>query len=122
MRLLPTASAPWEHIDRYSSRRATTTRLADGSGEAHAHMVRIDAGGLIDRHDAGFGQLWIVVDGSGWVAGERDRRIEVSPGDVAFFERGERHSKGSDTGMTAVMIQIHGLDVMDRWTDGPLKY
>jgi len=73
-------------------------------------MVRIEAGGIIDRHEAGFGQLWIVVDGRGWVAGSDEQRQEVSPGDVAFFERGEQHAKGSDHGMTAVMIQIYDLD------------
>jgi len=113
MRLLPVTTAPWEKIEMYSSHRATTTRLADGSGETHTYMVRIEAGGIIDRHEAGFGQLWIIVEGSGWVAGGDDQRLEVSLGDVAFFERGEQHAKGSDQGMTAVMIQIYDLEPID---------
>ena len=112
MHLLPTITAPWENIEGFSSLHSTTTRLADGLGEAHAHMVRIEAGGIIDRHEAGFGQLWIVVEGKGWVAGGDDRRVEVSSGDVAFVERGESHAKGSDHGMAAVMIQIYDLQPM----------
>lgn len=113
MRLLPSTSATWELIERFSSRRATTTPLANGSGEAHTHLVRIEAGGIIDSHETGFGQLWIVVDGRGWVAGRDHQRLEVSSGDVAFFERGEQHAKGSDHGMTAVMIQIYDLQPVD---------
>jgi len=109
MRLLPATGAVWEVIERYASRGATTMRLADGSGEAHVHLLRIGAGGLIDRHEAGFGQLWIVVEGGGWIAGEDGQRQEVRPGDVAFFERGEHHAKGSDSGMTVVMVQVYDL-------------
>ena len=109
MRFLPAVNAPWAVVESYASHEATTTRLADGSGEAHAHLVRMAAGGIIDRHEAGFGQLWIVVEGSGWVAGEDGERHAVRPGDVAFFERGEHHAKGSESGMTAVMVQIHDL-------------
>jgi quercetin dioxygenase-like cupin family protein len=86
------------------------TGLADGTGEAHAYMIRIEAGGIIDRHEAGFGQLWIVVDGRGWVAGGDGRRADVRTGDVAFVERGEQHAKGSDHGMTAVMVQVYDLE------------
>ena len=110
MRLLPATGAAWENVERFSSRHATSTRLADGAGEAHAYLLHIEEGGVIDRHEAGFGQLWIVVEGEGWVVGDDGQRHEVRPGDIAFFERGEHHSKGSDSGMTAVMIQIFDLD------------
>src|SRR5262249_28415339 len=109
MRLLPATGAAWEVIEQYASRGATTTRLADGSGEAHVHLLRIAAGGIIDRHEAGFGQLWIVVEGRGWVAGDDGQRRQVRAGDVAFFDRGEDHSKGSDSGMTVVMVQVYDL-------------
>ena len=36
-------------------------------------------------------------------------RTEVSAGDVVLFQRGEHHDKGSDTGMTAVMVQVRDL-------------
>ena len=109
MRLLPATGAAWELVERYGSRGATTTRLADGSGEAHVRLRRIGAGGIIDRHEAGFAQLWIVVEGTGWVAGDDGRRHQVGVGDVAFFGRGEHHAKGSDSGMTVVMVQVYDL-------------
>ena len=39
----------------------------------------------------------------------RTTRTDVSAGDVVLFQRGEHHDKGSDTGMTAVMVQVRDL-------------
>jgi hypothetical protein len=37
-------------------------------------------------------------------------RVEVKAGDIVMFDRGEQHAKGSDTGMSVVMVQIRDLD------------
>ncbi len=113
MRLLPTSDAVWRVIDQYSAREATTTQLADGSGEAHVHLLRIGAGGIIDRHEAGFGQLWVALEGSGWVSGDDGVRHAIGQGEIAVIERGEHHAKGSDTGMTALMVQIRDLTIIE---------
>ena len=77
-------------------------------------MVRVGADGVSDRHGAESGQPWIVVEGRGWVAGGEDRRIEGSPGEVPEFVHGEHPAKGFAHGMTAVMIQIHHRQPVDR--------
>ncbi len=112
MELLSTGE-PFDPIMQFGSRLAAARTLAAGAGEAHAYVVRIEAGGLVDRHVAGFGQLWIVIDGSGWVEGGDGARVGVRAGDVAFFARGETHAKGSDDGLTAVMVQVRDLTVAD---------
>ena len=119
MRLLPATDAVWRVIDRYGALEATTTRLADGTGEAHVHLVRIGPGGIIDRHEAGFGQLWVPLVGTGWISGGGGVRHEIGPGAVALIERGEQHAKGSETGMTALMVQIHDLTAIGEVPDGP---
>jgi hypothetical protein len=35
--------------------------------------------------------------------------VELSAGQGAYFARGEMHSKGSDVGMKAIMIQVKEL-------------
>ena len=99
-----------EPITRYDGVAATSVGLADGSGEAHVHCVRFEAGGSLGRHPTGFGQLFLCVEGRGWVEGEDGERREVSAGQGAWFARGEHHAKGSDHGMTAVMIQVGELE------------
>jgi quercetin dioxygenase-like cupin family protein len=98
-----------ETIVTQEAHDASAARLVHGGGEAHAYLLHFDAGGAIGRHEAGYGQLFVVVEGSGWVSGQDDVRIDVSAGAVVLFQRGEHHDKGSDTGMTAVMVQVRDL-------------
>jgi len=106
--LMPRELAP---VVDFQSRDASSAELAAGSGAAHIHLVHIAAGGEIGPHVAGFGQLFLCVEGSGWVAAADDERISISRGQVAFFARGERHSKGSTDGLHALIIQVHDLDL-----------
>lgn len=85
--------------------------MADGRGEAHVYRLRFDPGGAIGPHTAGFGQLFLVIEGSGWAAGADGNRVELRTGDAACFERGELHSKGSDTGMSVIMVQVSDLEI-----------
>jgi quercetin dioxygenase-like cupin family protein len=96
-------------ITNFGSVAATSVPIADGAGEAHVYSIGFEPGGLIGPHEATFGQLFLPVFGSGWVAGEDGERISVRPGEGGYISRGEVHSKGSDEGMTALMIQVHDL-------------
>jgi quercetin dioxygenase-like cupin family protein len=102
----PERAAP---ITEYGSRLARGLRLADGAGEAHVYVVHFEAGGEVGMHPAGFGQMFLVVAGTGWVAGADGVRRRVCTGQGAIISRGERHAKGSDTGCTAIMIQLAEL-------------
>jgi len=92
-------------ITQFASHGATAVACGDGDGESHVYCLRFEAGGEIGPHEAGFDQLLLVVEGSGWAAGFDGRRVELRPWQAAHFTRGEVHSKGSETGMTAVMVQ-----------------
>ena len=109
MLVLSKLECDYKTIVDYSSQNASSARLVDGFGEAHAYMLRFAAGGMIGRHEAGFGQLLIVLAGTGWVSGGDGTRAQVDAGDVVYFERGEQHAKGSDAGMKALMVQVRDL-------------
>ena len=102
----PDCAAP---ITEYHSRAASAQALGDGHGEAHVYAVHFAPGGHIGQHPAGFGQLFCAVLGAGWVAGADGVRHEVRAGQAAVIARGEVHAKGSDTGLTALMVQIADL-------------
>jgi quercetin dioxygenase-like cupin family protein len=105
----PERAAP---ITEYRSRGASAQPLANGAGEAHVYAVHLAAGGEIGPHPAGFGQLFLVVAGSAWVAGPDGVRSVVREGQGAVIASGEVHAKGSETGCTAVMIQLSLLTPM----------
>ena len=99
-------SAP---ITEYDSHGASAQPLADGAGEAHVYAVHLAPGGEIGPHPAGFGQLFLVVAGEGWVAGADGMRCCVRAGQGAVIARGEVHAKGSEAGCSALMIQLAEL-------------
>jgi quercetin dioxygenase-like cupin family protein len=96
-------------VTEFHSRAATALEIAMGRGEAHAVLLHFEPGGLIGPHPAGFAQLYAPLIGSGWIAGVDGARQLLRPGRVAVVDRGELHSKGSDEGMTAVMVQVREL-------------
>jgi quercetin dioxygenase-like cupin family protein len=109
MKIIDFSERRAEPIDSFESVCASGVRLGDGDGEAHVYCVRFGPGGKIGDHTAGFGQLFLVIEGSGWVSGPDGRSVELAAGQGAYFARGETHSKGSDVGMTAIMIQVEEL-------------
>lgn len=93
----------------YEVRLASSIKIAEGAGEAHAYVLYFEPGGEIGPHEAGFGQIFLPLTGSGWVAGDDGERVALLEGQAALFRRGESHSKGSETGMTAMMVQVRDL-------------
>jgi hypothetical protein len=47
----------------------------------------------------------------GWVAGEDGVRHALRAGEAAFIRRGEIHSKGSESGVIALMVQVREFDL-----------
>lgn len=96
-------------ITQFASQGATSVPLGHGRGEAHVYCVRFDPGGVIGLHPAGFGQLFLVVAGSGWVSGADGVQVPLQDGQGAYISSGEVHAKGSDVGMMALMVQVSDL-------------
>jgi quercetin dioxygenase-like cupin family protein len=93
----------------YEVKFASSLPLAEGEGEAHAYVLYFEPGGEIGPHEAGFGQFLFAVSGNGWVAGGDGERLTLAEGQAAFIHRGEIHSKGSETGLVALMVQVRDL-------------
>ena len=113
MKVVEFAREGAEAITRFESVGAASVALGDGRGEAHVHAVHFEPAGRIGRHPTGFAQLFLVVEGRGWVEGEDGARRELAAGQGAWFALGEHHAKGSDHGMIAVMIQVRELEPRD---------
>jgi hypothetical protein len=54
--------------------------------------------------------IFFAVSGDGWVAAFDGRRRRLAEGQAAFIHKGEIHSKGRDTGLTA-MVQVRHLSL-----------
>jgi len=98
----------------YEVKRASSIGIAEGEGELHVYVVYLEPGRVIGPHEAGFGQLYFAASGDGWIAGGDGERIALAEGEAAFIQRGEIHSKGSQTGLTALMVQVRDLTALAR--------
>ena len=105
MRVVEFSAANADAISLYQSINASSVALGQGGGEAHVYCIHFGPGGQIGSHPTGFSQLFLVVQGSAWAAGPDGVRVALQAGQGAFFERGEVHSKGSEFGMVAIMVQ-----------------
>lgn len=70
----------------------------------------IAAGGFIPKHPATGPQLFVVVEGTGWVSGNDGERIPIKSGQAAFWEPEESHESGTDTGMKAIVVECSSFD------------
>ncbi len=99
-------------IDQFGSVNVVQSRLAHLTTEARLSCMYLGEGGLIGDHPATTPQLLLVVQGEGWVRGEARQRVPIRPGLAAFWEAGEWHETGTDTGMTAIVVEADRLDPM----------
>jgi quercetin dioxygenase-like cupin family protein len=97
-------------ISEHGSRGAVLCGLT--TPEPHAGLraacFHLEAGGLIGRHAATMPQLFCVVAGGGWVSGEDGTRVPIRTGEAAWWDRDEVHESGTDTGMTAIVLEGNG--------------
>lgn len=71
--------------------------------------MRLGANGTAGYHQATVPQLFLVVLGQGWVTGPTRERVPIAAGQAAFWEKGEWHESGSNSGMTAIVIESEAL-------------
>lgn len=105
IKLVSTSPDIAQVIEQFGSTGAAGIHLAAGRGESHVYIIHLLPGGVIGPHPAGFDQLFLVLNGAGWVAGADGMRHPVDRTCGAFIPTGELHAKGSETGMMACMIQ-----------------
>jgi quercetin dioxygenase-like cupin family protein len=97
-------------IEMFESVSTNRVHLGDGTGEVHVYCIYFESGSQIGRHLAGYAQLFLVMNGEGWASGNDGKRIQLKAGQGVLFEPGELHSKGSDIGMTVIMVQASKLE------------
>ena len=109
MRVIDLRTTPASPVDTFDAVATAAHHLGSGGGAAHVYVLHFAPGGAIGEHEAGFDQLLVPVQGSGWAAGGDGVRRALAVGEAALIGRGEMHAKGSDTGLIALMVQIESV-------------
>ena len=99
-------------IDLYNSSGFTLTRVAHLLAETMIQCAYLAPGGLVGYHQTTVPQLFLVIQGEGWVRGQAPERTQIRAGQGAYWEEGEWHEAGTDTGMTAIIIEAVHFDLL----------
>ena len=94
-----------KNIDGYNSSGLTISRVVHLFGESVINCAYLDPNGVIGYHQATTPQLFLVMQGRGWVRGEALERTPIEAGQVAYWEKEEGHESGTETGMTVIIIE-----------------
>jgi quercetin dioxygenase-like cupin family protein len=110
MRLFRFDATVGRSIDQFGSAQLLLSPVARTSGQVQIVCMHIGPGGVVGFHQADPAQLFLVVVGEGWVRSETPELVPIQAGQAAFWESGEWHESGSDSGMTAIVIESETLD------------
>ncbi len=97
-------------IDRYNSSGFIISRIVQLFDEAVVNCAYLSSGGIIGFHQATLPQLFLVVQGEGWVSSEASNKISIKAGQAAYWEIEERHESGTNTGMIVIIIEGSRFD------------
>ena len=97
--------------DRFGTRhvRLWQAGILDGAEQTRVHVARYEKDSLLGRHPTKIWQLFMVIEGSGWVSGGDQVRYPISTGQAVLWHPGEEHDSGSETGMS-VLILVSTMD------------
>jgi quercetin dioxygenase-like cupin family protein len=97
-------------IDLFGSKGAVIHPLVKSENPFQIGCMYLDQNSVLGMHEAKCPQLFIVMEGRGWVRIEGGEKIPVEKGTAVFWETGENHESGSDTGLTAIIAEGEDFD------------
>jgi len=98
-------------ITQFGSTNVVISGIVRTDGAVQIGRMQLGPGGVVGYHQAMGPQLFLVIDGEGWVRGEGPERRAIETGQAAYWEDGEWHESGSEHGMGAIVIEGDALDL-----------
>ena len=97
-------------INDFNSSGLIISRVVQLFDEAIVSCAYLSTEGMIGYHQATIPQLFLVVQGEGWVRSETSDETSIKAGQAAYWGRGEWHESGTETGMTVIIIEGFNFD------------
>jgi hypothetical protein len=92
-------------IEHHDSIGAFSLPLATADAGVSLVCIRLEAGGVLGRHQAASNQLFCVLQGAGSVSGSDGVAHAISAGQAALWMRDEWHETRSESGLTALVLE-----------------
>jgi quercetin dioxygenase-like cupin family protein len=86
------------------------SRIIQTDKATHIGCMYLEENGIIGFHQAVVPQLLLILNGEGYVRGDKEEYIKVRAGDAVFWEKDEWHETKTDKGLTAIVIESEELN------------
>ena len=111
VRIVEIVGEPGRPIERFGSAAARHLGGVRFAGDGGWTVLSLGADGHLGRHPTALDQLFVVLAGSGWVAGDDRVRTPIQAGQAALFNRGEEHESGTPDGMRVAVLEAESIEV-----------
>ncbi|HYK72641.1 MAG TPA: cupin domain-containing protein [Pseudoneobacillus sp.] len=101
-------------IKQFGSKNVGITPIQRTEGPCSIGCMHFSSESVLGMHPATCQQLFLVVEGEGWVRVSNGEKFPVHKGVAVYWTPGEEHESGSETGMVAFVVEGDHLN--------PLKY
>jgi len=112
MRLFRFDPGAGRKIDRFGS-NFILSRIIGVNENIFVSCFYLEPYGIVGYHQAVTSQLFLVVQGSGWVCSGEAARIPIEAYQAVFWSKGEWHEAGTDSGLTAIVLEGDFPDMGD---------
>jgi quercetin dioxygenase-like cupin family protein len=85
------------------------SRIVKTVKATHVGCMYLEENGVIGYHQAVVSQLLLIMNGEGYVRGDKEEYIKVQSGDAVIWEKDEWHETKTETGLTAIVIESEEL-------------
>lgn len=93
-----------EKIERFNS-DFIFSKITRSTAEVKVSCFHLAENGVVGFHEAVTMQLFLVLKGMGWARGNFPNRIPIVEFQAVFWDTNEWHELGTDTGLTAIIIE-----------------
>ncbi|MEQ6353627.1 cupin [Lysinibacillus sp. M3] len=97
-------------ITKFDSDFVISRIIQSGEMQTNVGCMYLEENGIIGFHQAVVPQLLLVLNGEGYVRGEKEEYAKVQLGDAVFWEKDEWHETKTDTGLNAIVIESEQLN------------
>jgi hypothetical protein len=105
MRIFRIESGNVHEIREHGSSSVFLSSIVEVMRSAAIAWMHFDPRGFIGGHSLTSPQIFLIVEGDGWVRSNQPEPIPVSMGDGVFWDTGDWQEVGSDNGMMVILIE-----------------
>jgi quercetin dioxygenase-like cupin family protein len=105
MRIFRIEAETMYKIREHGSSNVFLSSVIDVDRAATIHWMHFDPHGTIGGHSLTSPQIFLIVEGKGWVKSNQLEPIPVMTGDGIFWDAGEWQEAGPDGGMIVIFME-----------------